>query len=183
MYINLITINLLASATAEEKTGVAVLGIDLKAILLQAGTFLILFFLIKKFAMEKIVNQLEKRRQTIDQGVELGLQMEKKQSEFEEKLKKLESKARHEASEIIEASRKESAEIILQSHKDASEKADRMLSDAKSRIDTEIDIARKELRGEMLGLVAQATELIIEEKLDSKKDASLIERALGRIKA
>ena len=42
------------------------------AILAQAATFLVLFFVIKKFALDGIVSTLEKRRKTIDDGVRLG---------------------------------------------------------------------------------------------------------------
>ena len=38
--------------------------------------------------------------------------------------------------------------------------------------------ARKQLEGELAGLVADATEAVIDEKIDAKKDAQLIERAL-----
>ena len=57
---------------AEETKGIGALGIDALAILAQAATFLILFLIIKKFALEKIVATLEKRRKTIDDGVRLG---------------------------------------------------------------------------------------------------------------
>ena len=50
---------ILASEAAAEKEGIAVLGIDPKAIILQAGTFLLLFLLVKKFALRGIVDTLE----------------------------------------------------------------------------------------------------------------------------
>ena len=58
-----------------------------------------------------------------------------------------------------------------------------MLRDATLRIEREMQTARQALRKEMLGLVAEATEVIIDEKLDAKKDAGLIERALTRMRS
>lgn len=165
----------------EEKTGIALLGIDFKVILLQAGVFLLLFLLIKKFALAKIVETLEHRRLTINKGVDLGLAMEKKQHKFNEELKMLQHQAREQADKIIAQANKDAGEIIKQGEVNASQKVDQMLRDATQRIDQEMQKARVGLRNEMLGLVAEATEVIIEEKLDTRKDAGLIERALNSI--
>ncbi len=181
--LELLPLTHLANTAAEEKTGVAVLGIDPKAILLQAGTFLILFFIVQKFALKKIVATLEQRRRTIDTGVELGLEMEKMKAQFDDEMKQLHHKARASADEIIAEAHKESGEIIKASEATAAQKVDQMLRDATARIEREMSKARKDLQAEMLGLVAEATEVIIDEKLDAKKDASLIERALGKVGA
>ena len=82
-----------ASETAE-KEGIAVLGIDIKAILLQAGTFVLLYLIIKKFALRGIVDTLEKRRKTIDKGVSLGLEMQHAKTNFDKELKDMQHKAR-----------------------------------------------------------------------------------------
>lgn len=172
-----------ASQLAEEKTGVAVLGIDPKVIVLQAGTFLLLYLVIRKFALKKIVSTLEERRLTINKGVDLGLEMEKKKAEFDDELKALHHKARQQADEIIANANQESGEIIKAGELTASQKIDQMLKDAEARITREMDQARKDLKSEMLGLVAEATEVILDEKIDQKKDAGLIARALGRVRA
>lgn len=179
----LTTVTRFASEAAEEKSGIAVLGIDFKVILLQAGTFLLLFFTIKKFALDGIVSTLEQRRQTIDKGVELGLEMEKKKGEFDEELKKLHNKARETADEIIATANKESSAIIKAGEASAAKKVDQMLKDAEARIEREMNKARTELKHEMLSLVAEATEVIIDEKLDKQKDAGLISRALAKVRA
>lgn len=166
----------------EEKTGIAVLGIDVKVILLQAAVFLILFFIVKKYALKGIVDTLEHRRKTIDKGVELGLAMQKQKGQFDEDLQKLQQQARKTADTIIAEANKEASEIIKKGEVSASQKIDQMLKDANLRIDREMQTARNSLRKEMLGLVAEATEVIIEEKLDAKKDAGLIERALESVK-
>ena len=49
---------------------------------------------------------------------------------------------------------------------------------ADQRIAAETQRARKQLQGELVALVSEATETIIGEKVDAKKDAQLIERAL-----
>lgn len=168
-------------AATEEVSGIGALGIDPLAILAQAATFLALFFIIKKFALDGIVQTLEKRRKTIDDGVRLGREMEAEKEQLDAKVDELMRKARTEADSIIVGGQKEAAAIIKAAEEVASRKADAILADARGRIDEDINAARKGLEQEMRTLVAEATEVIIEEKLDAKKDESLIKRAFARV--
>lgn len=165
-------------AVGEESEGIAALGIDPIAILAQAGTFLVLFWIIKKFALSKIVATLEARHKTIDDGVRLGRQMEAEKEKLKEEIEKVLQKARQDADKIIASGNSESGEILKQAEASATRKVDAMLQDAHAKIEEDIKHARKQLEGEMLELVAEATEAILKEKLDAKKDSSLITRAL-----
>lgn len=172
---------LLFASEAAEKEGIAVLGIDPKAILLQAGTFVLLFLIFKKFALRGIVDTLEKRRKTIDKGVTLGIEMQTAKEKFDEELQGMQHEARAKADEILQAARVDASKIIQEAEAVAVQKADGILEEAEAKIGQEMQAARTQLRSEMLALVSEATEVIIGEKVDAKKDASLIERALGKI--
>lgn len=169
-------------AATEEAQGIAALGIDPIAILAQAATFLLLFWVIKKFALDKIVESLEKRRKTIDDGVRLGREMEAEKEQLDEKVEIALKKARTEADAIIAQAREESGGIIKEAETKASQKVDTMLAEAHNKIEEDIERARKGLEQEMRNLVAEATEEIIREKLDAKKDASLLDRALQKVR-
>lgn len=175
---------LFGKVAGEEKSagGIAALGIDPLAILAQAVTFLALFFIIKKFALEKIVASLEERRKTIDKGVRLGYEMASEREKLEQKIDQQLHKTRKEADRIIAEAHQEAGEVIKGAEISASQKVDSMLSDAHLRIEEDMNKARKALEKEMLNLVADATEMIIGEKLDAKKDDSLIQRALTGVK-
>lgn len=164
---------------AEEAAGIAALGIDPLAILAQAGTFLVLFFIIKKFALEKIVNALEERRKTIDKGVRLGYEMAEERAKLEEKINASLRKTREQADRIIADAHQEAGEVLKAAELSATQKVDTMLADAHLRIEDEMKKAKKELEKDILNMVADATEVIIGEKLDAKKDDSLIRRALA----
>ena len=166
------------SAAAEEPSGIAALGIDPWAILAQAGTFLLLFFIVKKFALEKIVSTLEKRRKTIEDGVLLGREMEVEKAKLDEKVEATMHKTRQEADKIISAAHEDANEIMQKAQATAQEKTESMLRDARRKIDEEIMVAKKDLEQEIREYVASATEIIIHEKLDAKKDAALIDKAL-----
>lgn len=176
--LNLITI----FGAAEQPEGIAALGIDPLAILAQGFTFLVLFWVIKKFALDKIVQTLEVRRKTIDDGVRLGREMEAAKEQLSDRITKELQKARQESDNIIAASREEAGAIINEAQNTAQRKADDLLRDARSKIDEDIQAARRGLEKEIRELIAEATAVIAEEKIDATKDASLIDRALARAK-
>ncbi len=169
---------LLQTFAAAEPGGIAALGIDPLAILAQAVTFLTLFFLIKKFALSKIVDALEDRRKTIDKGVSLGIEMQAEKDRLDNEIEIMLQKARTEADKIIASSHEEAGAMIKEAEAAASQKADTILADAQARITDEMSKARKDLKKEMLELVSDATEVIIGEKLDARKDQALLARAL-----
>jgi F-type H+-transporting ATPase subunit b len=171
-----------ASHGAEEAHGIAALGLDPWAILAQAGTFLVLFWVIKKFALTKIVNTLEERRQTIDKGVRLGYEMADEREKLQQKIEDELRKTREKADQIIAEAHKEAGITLKDAEASAAAKVDTMLEDARARITEDMQKAKNELEKDMRHLVADATEIIIGEKLDAKKDDALIKRALSGVK-
>lgn len=163
---------------SESPEGIAALGIDPLAILAQAFTFLVLFLVIKKFALDKIVTTLEKRRSTIEDGVRLGREMEEEKEKLDQKIEQSLQTARIEADKIIAAAHEESGAIVKSAEVTANNKAESILEEAHNRITDDIEAARKSLEKEMRALVAEATEVIIDEKLDATKDARLLDRAI-----
>lgn len=179
---NLVNIVTIFGSTSEESQGIAALGIDPIAILAQAATFLLLFWLIKKFALDKIVATLEKRRKTIDDGVRLGRKMETEQEKLKDIIAQELHKAREEADKIIAEGKSESVVIIRDAEQSARQKADDIIKDAQSKILEDAEKVRQELEKDIRELVADATAIILEQKIDAKKDENIIERAIAKVR-
>lgn len=176
-------INLLSKlASSEQPQGISALGIDPIAILAQAVTFLLLFWVIKKFALEKIVQTLENRRITIDNGVRLGRKMEAEEKLLNERIEKQLKKARVEADKIIAQSKEDANDMLRQAEETTSRKVETMLADANAKIEENILSAKQMLEADLRELVAEASAIILEEKLDSSKDMIIIEKALAKVK-
>jgi F-type H+-transporting ATPase subunit b len=178
----LLTILAATEGHAEEATGIGALGLDPLAILAQAVTFLVLFWVVKKFALDKIVQSLEDRRKTIDKGVRLGLEMQEEKDRLDQSVEKELHKARLEADKILAGAHEEAGNIIGRAEDAAGTKVEALIADAHSRIEDDVRKAKKELEQEVVSLVADATEAIIGEKLDAKKDEALIKRMLSGAK-
>lgn len=163
---------------AESSSGVASLGVDGKALILQIVTFVIVFLLLKRFAFGKIVATLEQRRKTIDDGVRLGQEMAEAKAKLGQQTADIVAAARVEADKIITAGHNEATQLIKEAEQQAARRVEAMVAEAQGRMQEDLAHARKALERDMLNLVSEATEIVIGEKLDAKKDATLIERAL-----
>ncbi len=161
----------------EEAGGIEALGISPVAIVAQAATF-ILLFIIARPALRKIVATLENRRKTINQGIDLGIEMKKEQAELEVRIAEMLKKARVEGDRIIASGHTEASQIIKEAELAASAKVAQMQQDAAAHLQDEVAKARKALQADIVGLVAEATEALVGEKLDRAKDIALIEKSL-----
>jgi F-type H+-transporting ATPase subunit b len=171
-------IHLLTQFGAEQTSGLGALGVDGKAFLVQLITFGLAFLVLKKWAFKPILKVLQDRRETIEKGVALGEQMQKDKAVLEAKIVDSLHEARVQADKIIADAHNAGREAIQNAEEAARTKAEVVLAQAADRIKQDTGLARKRLEGELAGLISEATEAIIHEKIDVKKDAQLIDRAL-----
>jgi F-type H+-transporting ATPase subunit b len=163
---------------AEDASGIAALGVDGKALIIQLVTFLLAFLILKQFAFGPIIKMMDARRQTIEDGVALGEKMKQDEAKLQASIDNELAKARKEADGIIASANETSRDKVREAEAKAQDKAAGILKDAEERIKTDTARARKKLEGELVGLISDATEAIIGEKVDAKKDAQLIDKAL-----
>ena len=174
-------LNMFAAEEVAAKGGI--LGFSVQDYVIQLITFIFAFLILKKFAFKPIVNMLEKRRQTIEDGVLLGEKMEKRMAKLETEADEVIREARHDADRIIANAHKETRELLREAEKSAKKKSDALVAEAGERIDEDADRARRSLEKDLVGLVSEATEAVVHEKVNAQKDAEIVERALkGRRK-
>ena len=68
--------------------------------------------------------------------------------------------------------------MITEAEDKAKARAEHVVKDARAQLDVDVRKAREALKKQTVELVALATEKIVKEKLDERKDASLIKDAL-----
>lgn len=154
------------------------LGIDWKLLLAQIVNFLVLLFVLYKFAYGPVLKLLNERTSKIEKGLKDAEDAGKKLSEMAEKEKEVLVEARKEAQEIItkaEAVAVKSKDEIMANAKQQSEK---VFADAQKKIETERDKMMEDVKKQVAELVAMAAEKVIGEKIDDKKDRELIEKAI-----
>lgn len=166
------------SFAESSSSGLSALGVDAHAFVIQLITFLLALYVLQKYAFKPIVKVLNERRELIESGVKLGEDMQKEKSAFEAKMDKLLTDARAEADSILAAAKESGQQVVREAEDKAKQKAAMVIEEAERRIEQERTRMRKQLEGEVASLVAEATEVVVGEKVDSKKDAEIIDRAI-----
>ena len=170
----------LMTFAAEDAAGspLAALGVDGKSLIFQLITFLFVFLILKRFAFKPISKMLGERRKLIDEGVKAGQEFEKERAQLEKEHKEIVREARVEADKIIATAHKEARDVVRTAEQAAARKADTILADAEVRIGEESERAKKALEKDIVGLISEATEAVVGEKVNSAKDAEIIDRVL-----
>jgi F-type H+-transporting ATPase subunit b len=163
----------------DSSSGLGALGVDSKAFIIQLITFVLAFFVLRKYAFGPILKVLSERRAVIEKGVELSAEMQKERVALDKKVAAELHKARQEADGILAEAQDTAKSTVRDGEDKAREKAAGILKDAEADAAQAVKRARKQLETELVGLISDATEIIIDEKVDAKKDAVLIDKALA----
>lgn len=162
----------------DSSSGIGALGIDGKAFVIQLITFLLAFWVLKRYAFGPIIKIMNQRRETIERGVTLTEQLEQAKTALEAKVEAELHKARQDADGIIAGAKDAAQTTIAEAEGKARDKAAAIVKEADTRIAQDASRARQALEHELVNLVSDATEAIIDEKVDAQKDVALIERTL-----
>ena len=168
----------LTSHFAASSSGLGALGFSGSAFVIQLITFILTFLVLRRFAFKPILKIMNERKATIEQGVKLGEQMKKDKQKQDESIQEQLAEARTKADQIIAAAEDSARDTVREAEQKAGQKADQIIAEAKMKTEQDLDRAKRKLEGEIIGLVAEATEALTGEKIDAKKDSKLIDKAL-----
>lgn len=170
---------LIVASTSEHSSGLLqALGIDWKLLVEQALAFLILVGVLAKFVYPTLMKAVDNRRDEIEAGLKEAKESREALVQAEAKVDEVLATARQDADAIIARAHTEAGAMIADAEAKAAARAEQIVTDARAQLDNDVRKARQALKAETVQLVAAATEHILHEKLDAKKDASLITRAL-----
>jgi F-type H+-transporting ATPase subunit b len=141
----------------------AKLGVDWKLLLAQAVNFAVLFWVLRRFAYQPMLDFLEQRSARIEQGLKDAEAAQAKLREMETKEQAVLTEARSEAKNII-ALAEGSAKKRDAEHMVATEaKVQRLLAEAQTKIQEEKDKVMGEAKTEIGELVLLSVEKILRE--------------------
>lgn len=150
------------------------LGIDWKLLLAQAVNFLVLLFVLRRFAYRPMLEFLEKRSVRIEQGLKDAEAAQAKLAQMEAKEKEILAAAQGSARALLNAAetsaKKRDTERLLETEATAK----RFLEEARVAIEEEKRRALSEARQEIAELVVTSVEKILKEKVTPAKDKEII---------
>jgi F-type H+-transporting ATPase subunit b len=154
------------------------LGIDWKALVFNAIAFLIILGLLGKYVYPVLNKALDAKADELNSATKLQQAAEAKLAEAEVERQAILARANVTADKLVDDAKAEAGETVKQARVRASAEADRILAEAREDLDRDVAAARRILRAETAQLVVQATEIVVGEKLDPKRDEALINRSL-----
>ena len=145
-------------------------------------TFLVLFFVLAKFAWKPLLKMLQDRedmiRSSLDDAEKAKVELERLSEESEAIMAKARSEAQSILAEGKTAAEKVKDEIIAKSK----EQANKIREDAGNQIQVEKEKAIAEIKGEVVNLTLSVAEKLIQKNLSDADNKSLIEASLKKVK-
>jgi F-type H+-transporting ATPase subunit b len=171
----------IATHFADDSSGLGAFNVNLKDFVFQLITFVIVLLVLRKWVVPKIVQTMDTRQATLEKSLSDAKATEEALAKAQDKAEEILSQARGQADEALAQAKDAGADVVAKAETAAAQRAELIVKEAESRLAQERDKLHAQLRAELADLVADATEKIIHEKLDQKRDLSLIERAIKGI--
>lgn len=157
------------------------LGINLTSFIAQIINFLIVMFLLWKFAYKPVLGILETRQKKVEQGLKDADKAASDRQNAELDAEKIREKAYKEANEILknakEAAALETGELV----KKASEQADRIMANAKAEAASAKDKVMSEAKKEISDVVIIALDKVVGEEFSDEEKKKLTARAISEL--
>jgi F-type H+-transporting ATPase subunit b len=155
--------------------------IDIRLVLTQILGFLILVWILGRYAWGPVVAQLEARRSRIAAEFEDAARRQREadalKAKYEQELKGIDSRARQRMLEAVTEGQRVAAEIKAQANADATAR----LARADEEIVHDQEKAREVLKQQVAVLSIRTAEKILRAKLDEPGQRALVERFIDEV--
>ena len=146
-------------------------------------SFLIVIFILKKFAWKPILNGLKEREKSIDEALNAAEKAREEMKNLKSDNEKLLQEAKEERDNILRDARKVKDSIILEAKEKAQVEANRIVEGAMVTIENEKNAAVHELKNQIATLSIEIATKILKEELKVKgKQKELIDKLVSEIK-
>lgn len=145
-------------------------------------SFILLFLVLAKWGWPVIINMMDKRAATIDQGVEDARQAKEQLDNAREEAKKYVVEAQARQAEMLREAARMKTELIEQAKKEASEAARKEMDAAKAAIEQARKEAELQFRNEVGKFSIEIAEKMVRDRMkDEKAQTELVNKLLDEI--
>jgi len=159
------------------------LGLNLGYLLLQIFNFLILFVILRVWVYKPILGLLDRRRQNIAQGLEDARVAAEARASAEKEAAKIVADAQAEASKVVREANERAQDVAKEVKTEAEAEAAKVRDDAIAEAETERNRILGELRGQVAALSIAATQKLVGEALDEKRQRDLLDEFFSGVKS
>jgi len=159
------------------------LGLNLGYLLLQIFNFFILFVILRVWVYKPILGLLDKRRQTIAQGLEDARVAAEARASAEKEAAKIIADAQAEASKIVREANERAQGVAKEVKTEAEAEAAKAREAALAEADAEHNRILGDLRSQVAALSISATQKLVGEALDEKRQRALLDEFFSGVKS
>jgi F-type H+-transporting ATPase subunit b len=135
----------------------------------QTFVFLLLVFLLAKFAWKPILGSLKEREESIQQALDSAEKAKIEMAALKSDNEKLLREAREERDKILKEAREAANRMHDQAQADAKKNADKIIEDAKAIIQTERNAALRDVKSQVAMFSLEIAEKLIKNNLKEDK--------------
>jgi F-type H+-transporting ATPase subunit b len=143
--------------------------------------FLIVMFVLGKFAFPPIREALEKRANAIRENIEAAEHQREEADQLLDEYRQRLKEAREQADDIVARARKASEAAVAEAAAEGRSKREELVAAARRDIAAETRRSLEQIRKEVADLTVLATEKITRKALDSDDQQRLVEEALAEV--
>jgi F-type H+-transporting ATPase subunit b len=158
-----------------------ILQLDIQQIVSQAISFLLLLWILKRFAWKPLLAVLEARRRQIEEAFQQSAKTRQELAQLQEDYTRRLAAIDQEARLKIQQSVLEAKRIAGEIQEQARAQASAIIQKSKETVDMELAKAKVTLRDEVADMTVEAVEKILQQKLDPQTDRRLVEAALEEL--
>lgn len=156
--------------------------LEIALVISQILAFLVLLWIMKKFAWKPFLNTLEARRKKIEDEFQ-GIEEQKKKLEeltasYTDQLASIEEKSRQKLQEATA----QGQQLVQKIQEEAQNQARAILEKTRSEIAQELKNVQAQLKESIVHLVMETTEKMMGEKIDASQDKKLVEQLIEEAK-
>ena len=166
------------SEAAEDEDNSGLIKPDLGLSLWTLITFLIVLFILKRYAFGRLAGLLDDRRNAIRDNIETAEATRAEAERVLEEYKQQLAAARHESSEILSRARSVAEEQRRQLHDEIAAERERGIAQAQAAIQAETRQSLDRIKREIAELTLLSTQRVLGRALDEAEQRRLIDEAL-----
>ncbi len=159
------------------------LGINGSFLLVQIVNLIIVYVVVSKWIVGPIISMLEKRRETIAQGIEDARVASDARANAEKEAEKIVAEAQAKASQVVREATERATAAAADVKAAAAAEASKAREKALAGVEEERSRILGDLRGQVAALSIAATQKLVGEALDEKRQHTLIAEFFTGVKA
>lgn len=155
------------------------LGVNFTALIWHTLNFLILLFILGKFAYPRVLGMLDERSNRIRESITHAEALRAETERLHEEGRQTLAKTWQEAQTVLAGAQRSAEQVLADARQAAREEADQLIQRARAEIEAERDRAFQELRRHVADLAVAAATHVVARSLDDASHRELVEQFLA----